>query len=72
MNYATSRRKRNAVNQAEKDGVVADSIEVRMALMEQVHSGERTLESVQAELKKIKRGAKKNGQVTRQQAFSRG
>jgi len=64
--------KRAAVNQAESDGVVADSMEVRLALMEQVKSGEKTLEEVQAELKKIKRLAKKNGMVTRPQAFNRG
>jgi len=64
--------KRAAVNQAESDGVVADSMEVRLALMEQVESGEKTLEEVQAELKKIKRQAKKNGMVTRSQAFNRG
>ena len=72
MRFETSRRKRHAVNQAEEDGLIADSMDVRMALMAQVHSGERTLESVQAELKKIKRDAKKNGKVTRNQAFVRG
>lgn len=64
--------KRAAVNQAESDGVVADSMEVRLALMKQVSSGEKTLAEVQAELKKIKRQAKKNGMVTRSQAFNRG
>jgi hypothetical protein len=64
--------KRAAVNQAEGDGVVADSRDVRMALMAQVKSGEKTLVQVQAELKKIKSQAKKNGKVTRSQAFNRG
>lgn len=72
MNFETSRRKRHAVNQGEEDGIIADSMDVRMGLMAQVNSGERTLSDVQAELKKIKRNAKKNGLVTRQQAFSCG
>jgi hypothetical protein len=40
--------------------------------MEKVHSGECTLEEVQAELKAIKRNAKKNGLITRTQAFNKG
>jgi len=64
--------KRAAVNKAENDGVVADSMDVRLALMEQVKSGEKTLAEVQTELKKIKREAKKNGMVTRSQAFNGG
>jgi len=64
--------KRANVKQCEADGVVADSTEVRMALMEKVRSGEYTLQEVQAELKKIKRNAKKNGQITKNQAFIRG
>lgn len=55
--------------ESERDGRVADSMEVRLALMERVHSGEITLEAAQKELAKIKRGAKANGQITRNQAF---
>jgi len=58
-----------ALKQAEADGRIADSMEVRQALMERVHKGEITLEAAQAELKKIKRGAKAAGKVTRSQAF---
>ena len=58
-----------ALKSAEDSGRVADSIEVRMALMERVKRGELTLEAAQAELAKIKRGAKKAGKVTRNQAF---
>ena len=58
------------MKEAESDGRVADSLDVRMALMEQVRSGEKTLEEVQAELKKIKRNAKKNGKITRNQAYT--
>lgn len=64
--------KRQAVKVAEASGHVADSMNVRMALMERVRSGEITLEKAQSELKKIKAGAKKSGKVTRAQAFSRG
>ena len=64
--------KRRAMNKAEENGLVADSMDVRHQLLEKVRKGEATLEEVQAELKKIKRNAKKNGLITRSQAFSRG
>lgn len=64
--------KRAALKSAEASGQVADSMDVRLALMERVHAGEITLEQAQAELKKIKSGAKAKGLVTRAQAFSRG
>jgi len=63
--------KRNAVNNAEKNGIVADSLEVRMKLIQQVESGEKTLKEVQNELAKIKRNASKNGKLTRNQVFIR-
>lgn len=62
----------NAVETAEEKGLIADSQEVRLALMEKVHSGEITLQAAQDQLKKIKRDAKKQGLITRQQAFSQG
>ena len=65
-------RKRTAIQQAEKEGSIADSQEVRIELMRKLSSGEMTLAEVQAELKKIKRGAKKAGKITRSQAWSRG
>ena len=70
--FTASLDKRENVKRCEKEGIVADNTEVRMALMAKVRSGECTLEEVQAELKKIKRNAKKNGQITRNQAFVRG
>lgn len=70
--FEASLDKRANVRDCEAKGIVADSLEVRMALMEQVKSGEKTLQEVQAELKKIKSSAKKNGMITRSQAFSRG
>jgi len=70
--YTAAREKRRAVNEAEARGQIADSMEVRLAIMARVHSGEITLAQGQEELKKIKRSAKKSGMLTRQQAFSRG
>ena len=64
--------KRGAVNQAESEGKIADSMDVRTALMTKVHSGEITLQEAQAELARIKRGAKKAGMMTRSQAFDQG
>ena len=64
--------KRTEVNRAEAAGEVADSMEVRMALIARMDAGELTLQQVQAELKRIKRGAKAAGKVTRSQAFNRG
>lgn len=58
-----------ALKQAEADGRVADSMEVRTKLMERVRAGEITLEQAQAELKRIKAGAKAAGKVTRAGAF---
>ncbi len=63
---------KDALQQAEASGQVADSMDVRKALMSRVSSGEITLEQAQAELENIKRGAKKAGRVTRNQAFLAG
>lgn len=68
----THRRKRAAMKADETAGVVADSMEVRIALMNRVHAGEITLEAAQAELAKIKRAAKSKGLITRNQSFIRG
>jgi hypothetical protein len=64
--------KRQAMNKAEESGLIADSMDYRMALMGRVKSGEITLEQAQAELKKVKRDAKKNGLTTRSRAYSQG
>ncbi len=64
--------KRQAIKNAEAAGQVADSMEVRKALMERVLSGEISPEYAQKELARIKRDAKKKGLITREQAFSRG
>lgn len=60
---------RSDLKAAEDRGEVADSKDVRLALMDQFHSGEKTLEEVQAELAQIKRNAKRNGKLTRDQAY---
>lgn len=62
--------RRQALTAAENSGQVADSMDVRRALMGRVHNGEITLEQAQAELARIKRGAKSRGLVTRAQAFT--
>lgn len=65
--YDDNIRKRDALNKADSAGEIADSMEVRTEIMERVHAGKITLKEGQAELRKIKRSAKKNGQLTRQQ-----
>ena len=70
--FTASMVKRKNVKKCEAEGMVADSTEVRVALMDKFHSGECTLEEVQKELAKIKRNAKKNGQITKSQAFNQG
>ena len=67
--YDRWRLRREALRRAETRGEVADSMEVRKALVARVRSGEITLEQAQAELARIKRGAKKAGKVTRDQAL---
>lgn len=64
--------KRAHTNECEARGLVADSKEVRMDLIRRMDAGELTLDQVQDELKRIKRNAKKNGQLTREQAYRQG
>lgn len=56
------------VAKAEAEGRVADSLDARKALVARMEAGELTHEQVLAELRKLKRGAKKQGKVTRAQA----
>lgn len=69
MDYSEVRARRDWQKTREAEGAVADSTEVRLALMERVHNGEITLEAAQAELKRIKAGAKRAGKITRNQAW---
>lgn len=70
--WEAAREKRQAVKAAEDSGQVADSMDVRKALMDRVQSGEISLEDAQRQLRKIKSSAKRNGKVTRSQAFNQG
>ena len=65
-------RKLAAVRDAEARGEVSDSVEVRTSLINRLDAGELTLAQVKAELKRIKRCAKRSGKITRAQAFIRG
>lgn len=69
MRFDRAMRQRQQIKDAEADGRVADSMEVRKALIARFDSGGITLEQMQAELKCIKQGAKAAGKVTRDQAF---
>ncbi|GEM_PF-4516880 len=69
MDSAEYRDRRDHQKAMEADGRVADSMEVRLALMARVHAGEITLEAAQKELAAIKRRAKRDGLITRNQAF---
>lgn len=64
--------KRDAMKEAEANGQVADSMEVRAELVRRIQAGEITPAEGQAELARIKRNAKKAGLLTRTQAFNRG
>lgn len=63
------RGKFKAVKEAEAQGIVADSLDVRVALIKRMKAGEMTLAQVQAELAKLRRSAKKNGQTTRAEVW---
>ena len=63
------REKLAAMKEAEDAGVVADSMAVRMALVQRFDAGEITLDQMQAELKRIKREGKKAGLTTRSEVY---
>jgi predicted nuclease with TOPRIM domain len=69
MTRPTPRERFQWVRTLEAEGKVADSLDVRRALLERMKAGELTLEEVQQRLKRIKREAKVHGQVTRSQAY---
>lgn len=72
MNYFRHTEKLAAQRKAEQDGLVSDSMEVRLALVEKLHSEEITPAQLLSQLKKIKRDGKKNGKITRAQAYTQG
>lgn len=70
--YFDHKRKLDGIAELEAEDKIADSMDVRRELVRKMHAGEMTLEQVQTELARIKRGAKKAGKVTRAQAYRRG
>ena len=72
MKQEVALRKKDYVRHAEAEGRVADSMEVRMALIARMQAGEITLADVQLQLKRIKASARKNGMTTRARAFREG
>lgn len=54
---------------AEEKGLVADSLQVRIKLLEEVKNGEKTLEEMQEKLKKIQKEAHKNCMYERNDFF---
>lgn len=66
------REKVAAVHAAEAAGEVADSMAVRLDIVRRVNAGEITLEEGQAELKRIKRAAKRAGKTTRGRVWRAG
>jgi hypothetical protein len=70
--FEASIDKRRFVNEADKSGQIADSMEVRKALMARVHSGEISMKEAQRQLKQIQNGAAAKGLMTRAQAYNEG
>jgi hypothetical protein len=70
--FTKSIEKQDNVKQCEAKGIVADSMEVRIAIMKRFQDGEITLEQAQKEINDIKRNAKKNGLITRSMAYNAG
>ena len=70
MSEEIRQRKRRALNVADINGEIADSLKVRDGIMQRVRDGEITLKQGQDELAKIKRAAKRNGKLTRSQKWS--
>ena len=63
-----AQKNKSAIKNAEKTGLIADSMSVRLELMKRVKDGVITLTRAQAELKIIKDNATQNGKITRSQA----
>lgn len=70
MDEIQRRARFDNIRAEEAAGNVADSMEVRIAIMERIKAGEITLEEGQKELARIKRTAKAAGKITRNQAFN--
>ena len=72
MNFDTRLRKKRAVERAEAAGELADTVDVRRALLVRVRAEEITLKKAQAELRKIQRNAARDGNITLAQAWTHG
>lgn len=70
--YDAAQEKKAAVRAAEASGVLADSMDVRLALIRRMEAGELRPDQMQAELKRIKRDAHKNGLRTRDEVYRNG
>lgn len=69
MDSIERNRRFDHIRAEEAAGGVADSMEVRIAIVKRIEAGEITLADGQAELARIKRNAKRSGKITRNQAF---
>lgn len=70
VDYFEHSRRMDNIRAEEAAGNVADSMDVRLAIIARIKSGEITLAQGQAELKRIQRGAKARGQITRNNAYT--
>lgn len=52
--------KHDLIQEADKRGLIADGLNIRNELIEKLHSNELSLDEVQAQLKSLKKSAKKN------------
>lgn len=68
--YFEHSRRMNTIKEAEEGGLVADSMDVRLQIVAKIKAGEMSLQEGQAELKRIQRKAKQNGQLTRAGIYS--
>lgn len=69
LSFERSIEAKRELKKAEQNGLIADSLDVRKALLAQVKDGKITLAEAQAQLKKIKRQAKAQGKLTRNSFF---
>jgi hypothetical protein len=64
-----SQEQLRALRLADEQGEVADSMEVRKAIMAKFHAGEWPLDQCKAELRRVQREARANGKTLREDFF---
>lgn len=69
MDYFEAIKRRRHAADREAEGLVADNMDYRTALVARVKAGEITLEEAQRQLRATQRKAKASGQITRNQAW---